>query len=128
MDVRGQISIEFLLILGFIMVIVLVVASLAGPQIEKNSITSAAREGASNALYEISSLNASLNPNRITKVNMSDLGNVTYIKINFSNPLPASYQSLVLNRTMGSILNQSGFTMINNTTVKGSNEIYTILI
>jgi hypothetical protein len=59
---------------------------------------------------------------------MTDMGNITFIQINFSNPLPSDYQGLVLNRTMESILNQSGFTIVNNTTVKGSNEIYTILI
>lgn len=128
MDVRGQISIEFLLILGFIMVIVLVFASLAGPQIEKNSITSAAREGASNSLSGIASTNTSFTPNRVTKINMTDAGNVTYIQIQFFNTLPANYQSLVLNQTMQSVLNQSGFTFINNNTVKSSNEIYTILI
>ncbi|MDO9627363.1 MAG: pilus assembly protein [Methanobacteriaceae archaeon] len=128
MDVRGQISIEFLLILGFIMVIVLAIASLAGPQIEKNSITSAAREGASNSLSEISSTNPSFTPNRVTKMNMTDAGNVTYIKFQFANTLPANYKSLVLNQTMQSILNQAGFTFINNTTVKGNNDLYTILI
>ncbi|MDO9045222.1 MAG: hypothetical protein Q7U35_07940 [Methanobacteriaceae archaeon] len=104
------------------------IASLAGPQIEKNSITSAAREGASNSLSEISSTNPSFTPNRVTKMNMTDAGNVTYIKIQFANTLPANYQSLVLNQTIQSILNQSGFTFINNTTVKGNNELYTILI
>ncbi|MDO9045700.1 MAG: pilus assembly protein [Methanobacteriaceae archaeon] len=128
MDMRGQVSIEFLLILGFIIVIVLVVASLAGPQIEKNSISSAVREGASNALYELSSTNTSFTPNRVTRINMSGSGNITYIKVQFSNPLPSNYQSFVLNQTMQSVLNQSGFTMINNTTVKSSNNIYTIII
>ncbi|MDP3033919.1 MAG: hypothetical protein Q8M97_02255 [Methanobacteriaceae archaeon] len=128
MDVRGQISIEFLLILGFIIVIVLVVASIAGPQIEQNSISSAVREGSSNALYELSSTNTSFTPNRVTRINMSGSGNNTYIKVIFSNPLPSNYQSFVLNKTMQSVLNQSGFTMINNTTVKSSNKIYTIII
>ncbi|MDP3622473.1 MAG: hypothetical protein Q8R66_00930 [Methanobacteriaceae archaeon] len=128
MDVRGQISIEFLLILGFIIVIVLVVASIAGPQIEQNSISSAVREGSSNALYELSSTNTSFTPNRVTRINMSGSGNITYIKVLFSNPLPSNYQSFVLNQTMQSVLNQSGFTMINNTTVKSSNKIYTIII
>lgn len=128
MDVRGQISIEFLLILGFIIVIVLVVASIAGPQIEQNSISSAVREGSSNALYELSSTNTSFTPNRVTRINMSGSGNITYIKVQFSNPLPSNYQSFVLNQTMQSVLNQSGFTMINSTTVKSSNNIYTIII
>lgn len=127
MDVRGQISIEFLLILGFIMVIVLIVASLAGPQIEQNSITSAAREGASNALYELSSTNANMTPTRITKLIVTGNDNKT-IQIQFSNALPSDFEPIVLNKTIESILNQTGFTFVNNTTVKGSSDYYTIVI
>lgn len=127
MDIRGQISIELLLILGFILIIVLMVASLAGPLIEENSITSAARQGASNALYEITSSNVNVPPTRVTKLNVTDNGNVT-IKIMFSSNLPANYNPFILNKTMQSILNQSGFTMVNNTTVKGNSKYYTIII
>jgi len=127
MDIRGQMSIELLLILGFILIIVLMVASLAGPQIEENSITSAARQGASNALYEITSTNVNIPPSRVTKLNVTDNGNVT-IKVMFSSNLPANYNPFILNKTMQSILNQSGFTMVNNTTVKGNSKYYTIII
>jgi uncharacterized protein (UPF0333 family) len=127
MDVRGQISIEFLLILGFIMVIVLMVASLAGPQIEENSITSAAREGASNALYELSSTNANMTPNRITKLIVAGNDNKT-IQIQFSNDLPDDFKPIVLNETIESILNQTGFSFVNNSTVKGSSKYYTVVI
>ena len=127
MDIRGQMSIELLLILGFILIIVLMVASLAGPQIEENSITSAARQGASNALYEITSTNVNIPPSRVTKLNVTGTNNVT-IKVMFSNNLPANYTPFILNRTMQSILNQSGFTMVNNTTVKGNSKYYTIII
>ncbi len=127
MDIRGQISIEFLLILGFILIIVLMVASLAGPLIEENSITSAARQGASNALYEITSTNVNVPPTRVTKLNVTGADNVT-IKVMFSTNLPANYTPFILNKTMQSILNQSGFTMVNNTTVKGNSKYYTIII
>jgi len=127
MDIRGQMSIELLLILGFILLIVLMVASLAGPLIEENSITSAARQGASNALYEITSTNVNIPPSRVTKLNVTDNGNVT-IKVMFSSNLPANYSPFILNKTMESILNQSGFTMVNNTTVKGNSKYYTIII
>jgi uncharacterized protein (UPF0333 family) len=127
MDIRGQMSIELLLILGFILIIVLMVASLAGPQIEENSITSAARQGASNALYEITSTNVNIPPSRVTKLNVTGTNNVT-IKVMFSNNLPGNYTPFILNRTMQSILNQSGFTMVNNTTVKGNSKYYTIII
>lgn len=127
MDIRGQMSIELLLILGFILLIVLMVASLAGPLIEENSITSAARQGASNALYEITSTNVNIPPSRVTKLNVTDNGNVT-IKVMFSSNLPANYSPFILNKTMESILNQSGFTMVNNTTVKGNSKYYTIVL
>lgn len=127
MDARGQISIEFLLVLGFIMVIVLIVASLAGPQIEQNSITSAAREGASNALYELASNNTNMIPTRITKLIVTGSDNKT-IQIKLDNNLSDSFDAIILNETIGNILNQSGFTYINNTTVKGSSKYYTIVI
>lgn len=127
MDIRGQMSIELLLILGFILIIVLMVASLAGPLIEENSITSAARQGASNALYEITSSNVNVPPTRVTKLNVTGADNVT-IKVMFSNNIPANYTPFILNKTMQSILNQSGFTMVNNTTVKGNSKYYTIII
>lgn len=127
MDIRGQMSIELLLILGFILIIVLMIASLAGPLIEENSITSAARQGASNALYEITSTNVNVPPTRVTKLNVTGADNVT-IKVMFSNNIPANYTPFILNKTMQSILNQSGFTMVNNTTVKGNSKYYTIII
>jgi uncharacterized protein (UPF0333 family) len=127
MDIRGQMSIELLLILGFILIIVLMVASLAGPLIEENSITSAARQGASDALYEITSTNVNVPPTRVTKLNVTGADNVT-IKVMFSNNIPANYTPFILNKTMQSILNQSGFTMVNNTTVKGNSKYYTIII
>jgi uncharacterized protein (UPF0333 family) len=127
MDIRGQMSIELLLILGFILIIVLMVASLAGPLIEENSITSAARQGASNALYEITSTNVNVPPTRVTKLNVTGADNVT-IKVMFSNNIPTNYTPFILNKTMQSILNQSGFTMVNNTTVKGNSKYYTIII
>lgn len=103
------------------------VASLAGPLIEENSITSAARQGASDALYEITSTNVNVPPTRVTKLNVTGADNVT-IKVMFSNNIPANYTPFILNKTMQSILNQSGFTMVNNTTVKGNSKYYTIII
>jgi hypothetical protein len=103
------------------------VASLAGPQIEENSITSAAREGASNALYELSSTNANMTPNRITKLIVAGNDNKT-IQIQFSNDLPDDFKPIVLNETIESILNQTGFSFVNNSTVKGSSKYYTVVI
>ena len=45
MDLRGQVSAEFLLIASFILIIVLVFSSIAGPQSQENSIAASAKEG-----------------------------------------------------------------------------------
>lgn len=127
MDTRGQISIELILLLGFILVIVLIVASIAGPQIEKNSVSSSVREGATDAIYELTSTNVNLPPTRVNKLIVKDNGNVT-INVTFSSSLPTNYKPFILNRTIQSVLNQSGFTQVNNTTVKGNNKFYTIFI
>ncbi|MDZ4172764.1 MAG: TadE family protein [Methanobacteriaceae archaeon] len=127
MDIKGQISIEFVLILGFILVVVLGVASVAGPLIEENSITSAARQGASASLYEISSFNVTINPTRITRVIVTGT-NDKNIRIEFSRPIANNYKPIILNQTMKSILNQTEFTQINNNTVQGSNRKYSIII
>ncbi|MGB4611273.1 MAG: hypothetical protein WBH74_01340 [Methanothermobacter thermautotrophicus] len=127
MDFRGQISAEFLLIVSFILVIVLVFSSIAGPQSQENSIATAAREGATGAISEMSYTNVSMKPMRVTGIKITG-GNSRLISISFERPVPPEYRALVINRTVESLLTVSGVKPVNSTTVRLGDRTYTVQI
>ncbi|MBC7112390.1 MAG: hypothetical protein H5T35_09340 [Methanothermobacter sp.] len=127
MDFRGQISAEFLLIVSFILIIVLVFSSIAGPQSQENSIAAAAREGATSAISEISYTNVSMKPMRVTGINITG-GSSRLIRISFERPVPPEYRALVINRTVESLLSVSGVKPVNSTTVRLGERTYTVQI
>jgi uncharacterized protein (UPF0333 family) len=127
MDFRGQISAEFLLIVSFILVIVLVFSSIAGPQSQENSIAAAAREGATSAISEMSYTNVSMKPMRVTGIKITG-GSNRVISISFERPVPPEYRALVINRTVESLLTVSGVKPVNSTTVRLGDRTYTVQI
>ncbi|GAB4382066.1 hypothetical protein [Methanothermobacter thermautotrophicus] len=127
MDFRGQISAEFLLIVSFIVVIVLVFSSIAGPQSQENSIATAAREGATGAISEMSYTNVSMKPMRVTGIKITG-GSNRVISIPFERPVPPEYRALVINRTVESLLTVSGVKPVNSTTVRLGDRTYTVQI
>ncbi|WP_370005426.1 hypothetical protein [Methanothermobacter sp. KEPCO 2] len=127
MDFRGQISAEFLLIVSFIVIIVLVFSSIAGPQSQENSIAAAAREGASSAVAEIAYTNVSMKPIKVTKTTITGGRNRT-ITVYFDTPLPSNYRTFVINRTVESLLGLSGVKLVNSTTVRLGDKTYTVQI
>ncbi|AAB84930.1 MULTISPECIES: hypothetical protein [Methanothermobacter] len=127
MDFRGQISAEFLLIVSFIVVIVLVFSSIAGPQSQENSIATAAREGATGAISEMSYTNVSMKPMRVTGIKITG-GSNRVISISFERPVPPEYRALVINRTVESLLTVSGVKPVNSTTVRLGDRTYTVQI
>ncbi|MDI6817752.1 hypothetical protein ACRERI_01895 [Methanothermobacter thermautotrophicus] len=127
MDFRGQISAEFLLIVSFILVIVLVFSSIAGPQSQENSIAAAAREGATGAISEMSYTNVSMKPMRVTGIKITG-GSSRVISISFERPVPPEYRALVINRTVESLLTVSGVKPVNSTTVRLGDRTYTVQI
>lgn len=52
-DSRGQLSAEFVLIIGLMLIIVIVAANFIGPNVEENQVMSAARSGFINASNEM---------------------------------------------------------------------------
>lgn len=127
MDFRGQVSAEFLLIVSFIVIIVLVFSSIAGPQSQENSIAAAAREGASSAVAEIAYTNVSMKPVKVTKTTITG-GNNRTITLYFDTPIPSNYRALVINRTVESLLGLSGVKPVNSTTVRLGDKTYTVQI
>jgi hypothetical protein len=126
MDIKGQLSAEYILILGFMFVIILVFAAVIGPNIEQNSVMSAARDGASNALSNISTSNSSVPPIRVTSINVTG-GTSKTVKIKFSNMIPVDYNATVLDAIISNVVNQ-GYTKINASSVKGNNFNYTFIL
>ncbi|MDI6841709.1 MAG: hypothetical protein QMC92_02735 [Methanothermobacter wolfeii] len=128
MDLRGQVSAEFLLIVSFILLIVLVFSSIAGPQSQENSIAASAKEGASSAVAEITYSNVSMKPVKVMGVRITGGRNKT-VTINLDSPLPQNYRATVINRTVEYILNLGGGVQrVNDTTVKLGDRTYTITL
>ncbi|MDI9624435.1 MAG: hypothetical protein QFX38_06075 [Methanothermobacter sp.] len=125
-DKRGQISGEFILIISFVVIIILVFASFIGPQIEENNIISAAREGASSAVTEITYSNVSMQPIRLEGIIVTGEKDKSII-LNFDRPLPENYKAFVINRTVESILRVGG-SRVGDNKIKVSDRIYTIMV
>jgi uncharacterized protein (UPF0333 family) len=83
MDNKGQISVEFILFVGFILAIILVIGVYAGDQNEQNNIATATRLGAVNATTSMGITNPGMLPVSVNSVQMSGTGNITLI-INLS--------------------------------------------
>jgi uncharacterized protein (UPF0333 family) len=131
MDVRGQISVELVLLVGFIVVIVLVFAGFIGDQIEQNNIASATRLGAVNATTDLGLLNRTLQPVRVNGVNMAGTDNIT-IQISFSNPV-TGLQSQIFDSINKSLTSQGYTTWYNSSTqsnipLKTSRHFYNITL
>jgi uncharacterized protein (UPF0333 family) len=112
MNDRGQISAEYILMLGFIIVVVLLVATYASEQNEQNIVAAAVRDGASNSSAELSILNRTLQPVRVTSVDVISGDNIT-ITIYLSNSaLKQAQKQLILQGSERSLEGQ-GFTVSN---------------
>lgn len=116
MDQKGQISIEFALIIAIMLVLVLLIASYAGAENESNVVLSAARSGAMNATTNAVLLNSSVEPTRVDDIQLiNGTGQDLIISINLSTvPPDTNYSNSILNSTLNSIAAQ-GYTRINST-------------
>lgn len=113
MDNRGQLSAEYILIVGIILLVILVIAFLATDQSEQNSIATAARVGAANTSAEIGILNTTTRPIRVTNVNMTGGTNIT-ITIYLSNTALSSGQKQTILAGVQQAIANEGFTVQNN--------------
>lgn len=112
MNDRGQISAEYILMLGFIIVVVILIATYAGEQNEQNTVAAAVRDGASNSSAELSILNKTLQPVRVTSIDTTS-GDPITITIHISNnAIIQTQKQLILQGSQKSLEGQ-GFTVNN---------------
>lgn len=120
MDQKGQISIEFVLILAIMLVIVITVTSYVGEQNELSAVSLAAREGATNAITNLSLLNRSIAPVRVEGINTVSNGrNITLI-VHVSGPLNQNITGSIL-----SSIAAQGYNVTNGNIITGRHS-YTI--
>ena len=103
MDQRGQISIEFVLFAAIVLVVVLTFALVISDQAEKNSVAAAVKIGAENSTTQMSLLNRSMQPVRVTSINTTDNGTIN-IKVKFSSDVTANQVTILqsINNTLTS--------------------------
>jgi uncharacterized protein (UPF0333 family) len=125
MDQKAQISAEFILLIGLILVIVLIFSNIIGEQTELNSLMAAARTGATQATSDMVYLNQSIQPVRVTEMAIiGDQGKT--IQIHLSRSLNSYYNGYVLSKTLESIESQ-GF-QINGNNIVTNRHTYNITI
>jgi uncharacterized protein (UPF0333 family) len=125
MDQKGQISIEFVLIIAFMLVLVLLVASYAGEQNELNTVLSAARSGATDAITNLDLVNRTMIPERVNDIRTIGSGHNLTIQINISGPLSGYQTESIINGTLNSIVAQGYIRNTNSTSTSTDDFILT---
>jgi uncharacterized protein (UPF0333 family) len=126
MDQKGQISIEFVLIIAFMLVIVLLIASYAGETSESYIVLSAARAGATNAITDLSLNKTTMTPVRVEKINTNGSGKYINITIQISSSLSDYQNQSIINSTLASIAAQ-GYNWTDNSIVT-SRHVYNVTL
>lgn len=128
MDSKGQLSAEYILIVGFILAVILVFAVYVSDQTEQNSIAAAARLGAANATAEIGIIYRNITPIRVDKIVMTSGTNINLTIFLSNNTLAPTQKQTILTSVQQSI-EAAGFTVQNygdNLTVNTSKHNYFI--
>ncbi len=128
MESRGQISVEYILIIGFILALVLIVAVYASDQSEQNTIATATRLGASNASAEIGIMNVNIAPIRVEKIEMTRGSNIN-ITIFLSNSAVSTDQKQSILAGVAQSIESAGYSVNNygnNLTLNTSKHNYFI--
>lgn len=130
MDERGQISVEYILFAAIVLVVVIAFALVITDQMEKDSVASAVKIGAENSTTQMSLLNRSMQPVRVTSINTTDNGTIN-IQVKFSGNVTANQVTILksINNSLASegyVTGYAGGYMINMTTSR-HNYIITIV-
>lgn len=128
MEEKGQLSAEYILFLGFVLVIVLALAYYVSDQSEQNTIATATRLGAENASTKIGIMNLSTTPIRVEMINMTT-GNNINITIVLSNANLSSEQKQIILTGVQQSVEAQGYTVnnaVDKLTLSTSRHNYTI--
>lgn len=136
MDQRGQISIEYVLLVSIVLIIVVIFGLIITDQSEQNNIATAVQLGATNATANLVFGNSSQSPVKVTNVAMTGTGQNINVVVHFSRPV-TDQQSTVIASIVKS-LNSSGFTNVSSTsnsvtvttsaTSTGTHHVYNITL
>lgn len=114
-DQRGQISVEFVLILAIMAIIVAGIGWYVGNSNEESVISSAVRSAADNATTALV-LNNSINPVRVEEISTTYNGTNIALELHFSSPINNQTSIAISNSILNSIASQ-GYKVINNSIV-----------
>ncbi|MEN6551333.1 MAG: class III signal peptide-containing protein [Methanobacterium sp.] len=126
MDRRGQISLEFVLILALMAVIVGAIGWYAGNANEQNVITSAVRSAADNATTTLAMLNRSMKPVRVEDIATITNGTKITLQIDISGSPSANQTQTITSSILSSVAAQ-GYNVTSNTIVTNKH-VYTIKV
>lgn len=114
MDQKGQISVEFVLIIALMLVLTLIFAGYIGEANESNSVSAAARSGATDAISNSVFINRNVEPFRVNSVQILGSGYDLTVQIDVNN-LPSN-TTAILNGALNSVA-ALGYTKVGNTVV-----------
>ncbi|MEL7669007.1 class III signal peptide-containing protein [Methanobacterium sp.] len=126
MDRRGQISLEFVLILAIMAVIVGAIGWYAGNANEQNVITSAVRSAADNATTTLAMLNRTMKPVTVKDITTTTNGNNITLQVDISGSLSTNQNQIIKSSILSSIASQ-GYNVTSNTIVTNKH-VYTIKV
>ena len=126
MDRRGQISLEFVLILALMAVIVGAIGWYAGNANEQNVITSAVRSAADNATTTLAMLNRTMKPVTVEDITTTTNGNNITLQVDISGSLSSNQNQIIKSSILSSIASQ-GYNVTSNTIVTNKH-VYTIQV
>jgi uncharacterized protein (UPF0333 family) len=126
MDRRGQISLEFVLILAIMAVIVGAIGWYAGNANEQNVITSAVRSAADNATTTLAMLNRTMKPVTVKDITTTTNGNNITLQVDISGSLSSNQNQIIKSSILSSIASQ-GYNVTSNTIVTNKH-VYTIKV
>lgn len=104
MDQRAQISVEYVLLAAIVLLVVVAFGLIIAEQSEMNSVATAVKMGAENSTTYLSLNNSTMQPVRVTSIDMSGAYNVN-IQVHFSSPV-TSLQEKILSSINKSLTEQ----------------------
>lgn len=113
MDSRGQLSAEYILIVGFLLAVILIFAVYVSDQSEQNTIATATRLGAVNASAEIGIMNRNITPIRVNKVEMTGSTDISIV-VFLSNSTISSTQKQTILAGVQQSIESEGYSVQNN--------------